>query len=48
MRIFVIASHALLTISRTKMSLSEYSHFLITGMMFCAWIDTLPVFFSII
>ena len=43
MRYFVMASQALLTTSRRKMSLSEYSQRLITGMIFSASIETLPL-----
>ena len=38
----LIASQPLDTSSRTKMSLSEYSHCLMTGMMFSALMDTVP------
>ena len=44
-RNLVIASHAFDTVSRRKISLSEYSHFLITGMIFCASIETEPFSF---
>ena len=46
-RNLVIASQALLTASRRKISLSEYSHRLITGIIFCASIDTEPFSFWI-
>ena len=42
MRSLVMASQPLETTSRMKMSLSEYSHFLMIGMIFCASIDTFP------
>ena len=38
----VMASQPLETISRIKMSLSEYSHRLMIGIMFCAWMEILP------
>ena len=45
MRNLVIASHALDTASRRKISLSEYSQRLITGIIFCASMDTDPFSF---
>ncbi len=42
-RSFLMASQALEIISRTNMSLSEYSHCLMTGMMFSALIETVPL-----
>ena len=47
MRYFVIASQPLLTTSRRKMSLSEYSQRLMTGIIFWASIDTEPFSISI-
>ena len=42
-RYFFTASQALDTISRTNISLSEYSHCLMTGMIFSALIETVPL-----
>ena len=42
-----MASQPLATSSRMKMSLSEYSHCLMTGMMFSACIETVPFDISI-
>ena len=44
--ILVTASQPLATSSRMKISLSEYSQRLITGMMFCAWMEILPFLIS--